>query len=150
MVTQKWHALDHICDAIRDIDDITDLHAGRFESVHKRFAKAFCFSSKMARGVMSKVIDKENRQIVTGSHISKKQEQPHRPVHQDYWQKFLTEFIWWIRAMCNIWQRCAGCAETKLLFRLFRKFQWLQNDTYCQSKILCRLIVTASGTLWTY
>lgn len=37
MASQQWHALDHICDAIRELGDVTYLHAVVFRNSHKRF-----------------------------------------------------------------------------------------------------------------
>lgn len=58
METRTWHALDHLCEAIRTMADIYYLHAELFESVHNRFKKAYCLSSKRAGGVMKRAINK--------------------------------------------------------------------------------------------
>lgn len=46
MPRQKWNALDQLCDTIRDMGEITYLHAGLFQSPHKRFKEAYSVSPK--------------------------------------------------------------------------------------------------------
>lgn len=38
--TQKWHALDYICDALRDVGGKTFFLTGLFESGHNKFKSA--------------------------------------------------------------------------------------------------------------
>lgn len=59
MQTQKWHALDHVCSAIRGKGDMAYLHAGLFESFHKHSKRSYVLSSQRSRNVLNKVLEKE-------------------------------------------------------------------------------------------
>lgn len=52
--TQKWHALDLVCDAVRDMIDISYFRAGISESAHKSFKNAYCHSSEEKRVIWEK------------------------------------------------------------------------------------------------
>lgn len=47
MLTQWWHALNNLCDAMQHVGTVQTLHAGDYEPSHKRFkAVYFCFSCR--------------------------------------------------------------------------------------------------------
>lgn len=66
MGTQKWYALDHICDALRYVGDKTYLHAGLFNNCHKTFKRAYRLKSKRPKSVMRENIKSENRRATYG------------------------------------------------------------------------------------
>lgn len=62
METQKWYALDQVCDAIREVGDVVYLNAGLFGSSHKRFYVTYCLTSKRVRCAMIETIKKHNKE----------------------------------------------------------------------------------------
>lgn len=60
MGTQKWHALDHVCDGIKEVGGLSNLHAVFFESAHEQFTQSFCLSLKGSRSVMTKISGKKD------------------------------------------------------------------------------------------
>lgn len=59
---QKWHALDHIFDAIREVGDRTFLHTSHLESSHKQFTSEYSFSSEKASVVFEEFAEKETEE----------------------------------------------------------------------------------------
>lgn len=64
--TQKWHALDDICDGLRDVGGMTYTHACLFESCHRKIEIAFRLTSTRSMNVRSGVIERENRRATYG------------------------------------------------------------------------------------
>ncbi|NJK52916.1 MAG: hypothetical protein HC936_08975 [Leptolyngbyaceae cyanobacterium SU_3_3] len=60
MHTQKWHALDHLCEAISDVGGIESLHGGIYEASHKRFKLFYSRSSRRKRTAMDEIISMQN------------------------------------------------------------------------------------------
>lgn len=63
MGTQNQHVLDRICDALRDVGDVTHCYAGLFGSHHKKIERAYQLTWKSSKSVMSEFIERKNRQI---------------------------------------------------------------------------------------
>lgn len=61
MRTCKWHALDHLVDDLRDIGNISALHAGLYESTHRIFKALYRKSSKRSASAMEETVHKQNK-----------------------------------------------------------------------------------------
>lgn len=73
MGTQQWHALDHLCDAVREVGDLVYLHAGLSESSHKNIRAAHCLIFKRGRWVMRGFIEKHNNE---NTRYTQRQQEP--------------------------------------------------------------------------
>lgn len=79
--SRNWHALDHVCDAIKKVCDHVYLHTGLFEISHKRFKGAYCLKFKGFRCVTNDVIKKYNKKTTGTRKVSKGQKHFGRSVH---------------------------------------------------------------------
>lgn len=62
MLTQKWHALDHLCGTITHVDGMNSLHVGVYEASHKRFKSFYANSSRRGRTAMDEAVSTQSAQ----------------------------------------------------------------------------------------
>lgn len=55
MVTQKWHALEHLCDAVSLVGGVEGLHVGVHMVSYKQFKASYALSSQRKRSAMDEV-----------------------------------------------------------------------------------------------
>lgn len=60
MLTQKRHALDHLCETILEAGEIESLHGEIYEASHKRFKLFYDRSSRRKRIATDKIISLQN------------------------------------------------------------------------------------------
>lgn len=58
MKTQNWHELDHTCDTVSGVGDMTCLQARQFERSHKHLKRTYSLSSKTTEAVLNEVTNK--------------------------------------------------------------------------------------------
>lgn len=56
MLTQKWQALDHLCEGVTYAGCVESLHAGVYEASHKQFEAMYAQSSRIKRSGIDKVV----------------------------------------------------------------------------------------------
>lgn len=64
MLTQKWHAFDHICDETRHVENVETLHAGAYVALHKRFRAVYFNLSCRKRSAMDEESAVQNDNMI--------------------------------------------------------------------------------------
>ena len=65
LCTQKWHALDHIPEAIMRTGGMEYVHTGVYEAAHKSFKKMYRLSSRRPSSLMDEIARKCNLSYIT-------------------------------------------------------------------------------------
>lgn len=60
VLTQKWHALKHLWDALTHVGGIDSLHTGMEEASHEQFMAKYALRSREKRPVVDEVVKMQN------------------------------------------------------------------------------------------
>lgn len=69
MATQKWNAVDFLCNAIRYVGNFDTIHAGVCEALHQRFKAPYCCFSRRKQSDMDEVIVLQNDDMIHNKSI---------------------------------------------------------------------------------